>query len=119
MSGNVKRKQILSLIVLVFMIFSPLAIITDNQATGVNHSTIITSKNRDTDHSYKLRVPESAHSSMFGFNSSAYNDSKYYDQNPEIATTDIQVNSIVYFKGTYMLGGENTTQSPLLLLYNT
>ena len=119
MSGNVKRKQILSLIVLVFMIFSSLAIITDSLAIGVNHSTVITSESRDTDHSYQLHVPESAHSSIFGFNSSLYNDSKYYDQNPEIATNDIQINSIAYFKGTYVLGGENTTQSPLLLLYNT
>ena len=119
MSVRMTKKQVLSIIVLLFMVFSSLATISYNHVNESNSIIKSTSFQNSQNVPNKVNVPLNIHSALFGFNSSSYGSSKYYDQNPEIATTDIQINSIVYHSGVYVLGGENTTQSPLLMIYNT
>ena len=91
---HIRTKQVLSIMVIGFMIFSALSIVSNNQIQNRDNHSISSLVNSITKQSDPLRVPESVHSLLFGFNSSAYNYSKYYDQNPEIANSDIQMNSI-------------------------
>jgi hypothetical protein len=118
MQQYIRIKQAFSILIIAFMIFSAFAIVSNHMNSFQNSRPNII-KNSVINHESQINVPESIHSALFGFNSSSYASSKYYDQSPEIATTDIQINSIIYHKGVYVLGGENTTQSPLLMIYNT
>ncbi|MFG1556314.1 MAG: hypothetical protein AAE985_07675, partial [Thermoplasmataceae archaeon] len=118
MHQYIRIMQTFSILIITFMIFSAFAIVSDHM-NSVQNSRPDIIKNSVINHESQINVPESIHSALFGFNSSSYGSSKYYDQSPEIATTDIQINSIIYHNGEYVLGGENTTQSPLLLIYNT
>ena len=118
MQQHIRIKQTFSILIIAFMIFSAFAIVSDHMNNEQNSRPNII-KNSVVNHESQINVPESIHSALFGFNSSSYGSSKYYDESPEIATTDIQINSIIYHKGEYVLGGENTTQSPLLMIYNT
>ena len=95
MQQSIRKKQAFSIIIIAFMIFSAFSIVSDHMTNGQNsRSNIII--NSVINHQSQINVPESIHSALFGFNSSSYGSSKYYDQSPEIATTDIQINSIIY-----------------------
>ena len=95
MQQNIRIKQAFSILIIAFMIFSAFAMVSGHMNSDQNsRSNII--KNSVISHKSQIIVPESVHSALFGFNSSSYGSSKYYDQSPEIATSDIQINSIIY-----------------------
>ena len=114
-----KAIKVAVLVVIALMILSSIAIFpndNNNEHTSRNPaSKIAYSSGSNTIAS----VPINSNPSPFAYSPSAYNSAYNYNENPEIAQTDIQINSIINHNGAYVLGGENSTQSPLLLLYNT
>ena len=90
MSMGISKKQVLSIIVLLFMVLSSLSAISYSHINEQNNDITNQILKSPSGINNQFQVNQNIHSALFGFNSSSYGSSKYYDQSPEIATTDIQ-----------------------------
>ena len=81
MQQSIRIKQAFSILIIAFMIFSAFAIVSDHM-NSVQNSRPDIIKNSVINHKSQINVPERIHSALFGFNSSSYGSSKYYDQSP-------------------------------------
>ena len=82
---GISKKQVLSIIVLLFMVLSSLSAIPSSHVNEQNNYITNQSLKNPTGINNQFQVNQNVHSTLFGFNSSSYGSSKYYDQSPEIA----------------------------------